>query len=58
MEKLMLEQLSDSISFPSLYYCSLKDLVLIESLHGPNLKKLFKFCGEKIYYKNNLLYWH
>ena len=47
MEKLMLEQLSDSISFPSLYYYSLKDLVLIESLHGPNLKKLFKFCGKK-----------
>ena len=48
MEKSMLERLSDSISFPSLYYCSLKDLLLIKSLHGPNLKKLFKFC-EKIF---------
>ena len=30
--------------FPSIYYSSRKNLILVESLLGPNLKKLFAFC--------------
>ena len=47
MEKSILEKLSDSISFPTLFYYSVKYLILVESCHGPNLKKLFQFCGNK-----------
>ena len=43
----MLEKLTDSISFPLLFYYSIKHLILVESCHGPNLKQLFKFCGNK-----------
>lgn len=46
MEEHMLKNLKGIISFPSLYYSSHKNLILIESLHGPNLKKLFLFCNK------------
>ena len=40
-------QLKDSQGFPSLYYCGVfeKKNIIVESLLGPSLDKLFKFCG-------------
>ena len=41
-------QLQGSIGFPSLYYCGIfeKKNIIVESLLGPSLDKLFKFCGK------------
>ena len=47
MEKSILTNLKGILDFPSLYYSSLKNLVIVESLHGPNLKDLFEFCDKK-----------
>ena len=47
MEKSMLEDLDTLLSFPSLFYYSEQDLILVESLHGPNLRQLFEFCDKK-----------
>ena len=41
----MLKRLRDNILFPSLFYSNQKSILLIESLLGPNLKKLFSFCN-------------
>lgn len=47
LEEKMLKALKDFHAFPSLFFSSLKDSVIIESVYGPNLKKLFEFCGNK-----------
>ena len=47
LEEKMLKALKDYQTFPSLFFSSLKESVIIESLYGPNLKKLFEFCGNK-----------
>lgn len=47
MEESMLKNLKESISFPSLFYSSYKNLILAESLTGPNLRQLFEFCDKK-----------
>ena len=41
-------QLQGSQGFPSLYYCGVfeKKNIIVESLLGPSLDKLFKFCGK------------
>ena len=46
MEESMLKNLKGIITFPTLYYSSQKNLILIETLHGPNLKELFLFCNK------------
>ena len=47
MEKSMLNILKNSVSFPTLLYSSSKNLILAETLHGPNLRDLFLYCGKK-----------
>lgn len=44
LEETMIKNLKDIMIFPSIYYSSRKNLILVESLLGPNLKKLFNFC--------------
>ena len=43
----MLKKLKNEIFFPSHFYSSRKELIVIESLLGPNLEKLFNFCNNK-----------
>ena len=47
VEKSILENLAGNVGFPSLFYSNSKDLMIIESIHGPNLKNLFSFCDNK-----------
>ena len=46
MEESMLKKLKGIITFSCLYYSSQKNLILIETLHEPNLKELFLFCNK------------
>ena len=43
----ILKKLKNVIYFPSLFYSSNKNLIIVESLLGPNLRKLFKFCDNQ-----------
>jgi len=47
LEEKMLMALKDMKTFPSLFFSSLKEKIIIESLYGPNLRNLFEFCGNK-----------
>lgn len=44
-EELLLKDLKKLTLFPKLYYSSREDLILVESLLGPSIRKLFSFCG-------------
>ena len=46
-EEAMLKNFKSLILFPNLLYSSKKKLILIESLLGPNIRKLFSFCNNR-----------
>ena len=46
-EEAILKKLNGLVSFPSLLFSSQKNLIIVETLHGPNIKQLFEFCGYK-----------
>jgi tRNA A-37 threonylcarbamoyl transferase component Bud32 len=47
LEKKMLKALKNAPIFPMLFYSLHENLIIIQSLLGPNLKKLFEYCGKK-----------
>lgn len=44
LEESMIKNIKNITIFPSIYYSSRKNLILVESLLGSNLKKLISFC--------------